>query len=235
MKKNYTVVFAVIVALLVLCVFWGCSSSDDDDDGPSLPHAEEAGLGNTEITLATGVQVYNKADGTPYTPGVEYLVRPRDRQQLGNSYCAAVEAVSKVTSDGKLTLKLPVYNTYWSEHKFNGTTFWDGLDITANPPNTKIAYVDNFFIILSSSNSLMLQNNNVNGESKATYMYADRDAIVTASFEGEGDDGEPITIYVNAILKQGWNSVIESVSGSTWTIVSGNHGAGYRWERPDDD
>jgi hypothetical protein len=35
MKKNYTIVFAVITALIALCAFWGCDSSGDDDDGSS--------------------------------------------------------------------------------------------------------------------------------------------------------------------------------------------------------
>jgi hypothetical protein len=33
MKKNYTIVFAVIAALIVLCAFWGCDSGGDDDSG----------------------------------------------------------------------------------------------------------------------------------------------------------------------------------------------------------
>jgi hypothetical protein len=35
MKKNYTIVFAVITALIALCAFWGCASGGDDDDGSS--------------------------------------------------------------------------------------------------------------------------------------------------------------------------------------------------------
>jgi hypothetical protein len=34
MKKNYTIVFSVIAALIVLCAFIGCNSGGDDDSGP---------------------------------------------------------------------------------------------------------------------------------------------------------------------------------------------------------
>jgi hypothetical protein len=37
MKKNYTVVFATVLALIALCAFWGCSSSGDDDDFTPQP------------------------------------------------------------------------------------------------------------------------------------------------------------------------------------------------------
>jgi hypothetical protein len=228
MKKNYTVVFAVIVALLVLCAFWGCSSSDDDDDGPSLPHAEEAGLGNTEITLATGVQVYSKADGTPYAPDGEKQVRPRNSHRLGNSYLAAViSAGSKITFNGNLTPKLPVYTPYWSDYDAPPRDKF----LTADPPDVKIARVENFS---ANSGEFRLDNNHTNGASWVHYMYANKDAIVTGVYKEELN-GVPFSWYVNLKLKEGWNSVIQSVSvsNSTVTEVTGFPSAGYRWEVSD--
>ncbi|MDR1315469.1 MAG: hypothetical protein LBK13_01240, partial [Spirochaetales bacterium] len=34
MKRNYTIVFAVITALIALCAFWSCDSGGDDDTSP---------------------------------------------------------------------------------------------------------------------------------------------------------------------------------------------------------
>jgi hypothetical protein len=224
MKKNYTIVFAAVTALIVLCAFWGCSSSDDDD-GPSLPHAEEAGLGDTEITVAAGVQVYKMEDGNPYVPGMEVTVRPRS-SKFDSNYAGAVEAVSKITSDGKLTLKLPVY-TYWGDYTDD---LLEEQGITADPSDVKIARVDNF---RPTTSGVRLDNNNTNGESwrGVSYIYADKDAIVMGVYEDQNGDGLPVSFYVDMILKQGWNSVIQSsLSGSNATVVTGIPGAGYRWE-----
>ncbi|MDR1315448.1 MAG: hypothetical protein LBK13_01135, partial [Spirochaetales bacterium] len=132
MKKNYTMVFAVIAALIALCAFWGCSSSDDDDDGPA-----SAGLGDKEITLATGEQVYND-DGSEYKPGSVQTVRTLSGQ-TGSSYAAL--SLGSIDTDGKLTLKLPVF-TYWGE--LGGGSFDPGL--TVNPSDVKSVDVREFTV-----------------------------------------------------------------------------------------
>jgi hypothetical protein len=219
MKKNYTIVFAVIAALIVLCAFWSCSSSDDDD-GPSLPQAEEASLGNVQITVADRVQVY-KTDGSEYKPGSAVAVEPKSSNSI--SYTAAVAALSNIDANGKLTLKLPIF-TYWSE--INPTKFQnDGL--TAVPPDVRTAEIRTLEITVSGTR-FELYNNSTNGQSNARYIYADKDATI----QGVEDDGDTIDL----ILKAGWNSVIKkNVSGSDWAIVTGKHGSGYRWEAEQQD
>jgi hypothetical protein len=55
MKKNYTIVFAVIAALIALCAFWGCASGGDDDDsgsaGPIGSAADLAKIGTPGYPL----------------------------------------------------------------------------------------------------------------------------------------------------------------------------------------
>jgi hypothetical protein len=228
MKKNYIVFFTTVLALTALCAFWGCSSSDDDD-GPSPLQAEEAGLGK-EITLTPtqGVQVYKMEDGSPFTPPTgEVTVRPRS-SKFNSNYAAAVEAVSRITSTGMLTLKLPEY-TYWGDYT-DDLLAEEG--ITADPPDVKIARVDNF---KATTGGFRLDNNSINttnGESwrGVSYIYADKDAIVTGVYEDQNGEGMPVSFYVNLILKEGWNSIIQSLSGSNATVVTHIPGAGYRWE-----
>jgi hypothetical protein len=103
--------------------------------------------------------------------------------------------------------------------------------LTANPPDVKTAAVNNFKFSDSGSD-FRLDNNNATGGGRVIYMYADKDAIIKGVYE---DDG--VTLYVNLILKKGWNSVIESWSGSnpdSATQATGIPGAGYRWEVSDD-
>jgi hypothetical protein len=56
MKKNYTIVFAVVTALIALCAFWGCSSGGDDDDsgsaGPIGSAADLAKIGTPGYPLS---------------------------------------------------------------------------------------------------------------------------------------------------------------------------------------
>jgi hypothetical protein len=196
MKKNYTVFFAVIAVLIVLCAFWGCSSSDDDD-GP--PPAEE-------ISWAVEEQVYQPG-GSEYQPGSAQTVRP-ESGDVGSSYADAVADVSSIDADGKLTLKLPVFN--WN--KFGGTPLDTGL--TANPPDVKFVYVDSFNVVGSGLN---LGKNRTSGGGRLGYVCADKNAVIT----GVSDSGESI----NLILKRGWNPVIPGGPGST--MVVGEHGDGY--------
>jgi hypothetical protein len=226
MKKNYTMVFAIVAVLIALCAFWGCSSSDDDD-GPSLPNAEEAWLGDGEYSVVAGVQVY-QADGSAYNPGTEKPVRPRNINRLGSSYATAVtSAGSKITSDGKLTLKLPDYTPYWNDY--------DGPEedqfLTVNPSNTKFAHVEEFQV---NNGEFRLTNSNTNGVNLITYMYADRDATITAAAVNIEEEGEPFYWNVHLKLKKGWNLVIETESDSGETLVTGTPGAGYRWTVSDD-
>jgi hypothetical protein len=205
MKKNYKVFFAVIAALIVLCAFWGCSSSDDDD-GPSLPNAEEAGLGNdAQITLATEEQVYN-TDGSHYNSTTD--VEPHTDS---SSFNDDVKGLSDITS-GKLTLKLPRF-TYWGEVD---PSWLQALGFTATPSDVQTFYMGSLDL-----NSAALRK--TDGTNEVKYIYADKDARI----QGTSEEGTPIDL----ILKQGWNQVIEGPSG----MVTGNPGAGYKWVAFDDD
>ncbi|MDR1317924.1 MAG: hypothetical protein LBK13_13745 [Spirochaetales bacterium] len=225
MKKNYTMVFATVTALIALCAFWGCSSSDDDD-GPSLPQAEEASLGNVQITVADGVQVY-KADGTtPYTftPGPAKQVTTYNH--VSGSYAAAVAALSSIDANGKLTLKLPVV-TDWTGFDSNGFQD-DGL--AADPFDVKTVEIRTLVFSVSSDNFELDNINTTNGDT-LRYIYADKDARIS----GVEDDGDTVDL----ILKQGWNAVIKirgkNGTGSGGALVTGKHGSGYRWVASDDD
>ncbi|MDR1286186.1 MAG: hypothetical protein LBK08_01115 [Treponema sp.] len=216
MKKNYTIVFTAVLALIALCAFLGCDSGGDDD-GSSLPLAEVASLGTGEITLAEGAQVYNE-DGTPYTPGTGKTVRP-ESGDVGSSYADAVAAVSGIDAAGKLTLKLPVFTSlYWDA--FGGTTMPAGL--TANPSDVKLADMTYLHV---DGGALRLRRNNTNGRGVVSYTYVDKDAVITGEFDDHGE-----TIFANLILKLGWNLVIEGRFGSNTAMVTGSPGDGYRWE-----
>ncbi|MDR1317667.1 MAG: hypothetical protein LBK13_12420 [Spirochaetales bacterium] len=219
MKKNYTIVFAVIAAVIVLCAFWGCSSSDDDD-GPSLPPAEEAPLGNTMIPLAEGEQVY-EANGSPYNPGSTKNVKPETDTSGSSSFHADLETLSSITADGKLTLKLPVFtDTYWNECNNEYIYIKEGDGLTANPSDVRYAHVHDFRVV---SESLRLVK--TKGANTVTYLYVDKDARIW----GETEEGDGMTNHVNLNLKRGWNSVIQSVSGSNMTTAGGIPDGDYKW------
>ncbi|MDR1315378.1 MAG: hypothetical protein LBK13_00780 [Spirochaetales bacterium] len=77
MKKNYTIVFAVIVALIVLCAFWGCDSGGDDDSGsPSVSNP----IGNAADLAKIGTPGY-PLDGT-YTLTADVTL-PADWTPIG--------------------------------------------------------------------------------------------------------------------------------------------------------
>jgi hypothetical protein len=220
MKKNYTVFFAVIAALIALCAFWGCSSSDDDDDGPSLPPAEEAGMGDVEISIAAGEQVY-KTDGSEYKPGIAKDVLTPSGDAGDNYADDVIAAGSTITAEGKLTLKLPVF-THWSDADVE--VWHTGMEgLTANPSDVKTLHVGSFFI---SGGSEFGQKN---AEHDVSYVYADKDARI----QGTSPDGE-WTIHAELILKQGWNSIIWTESGSNLYMRTGIPGAGYKWVLADD-
>ncbi|MDR1316180.1 MAG: hypothetical protein LBK13_04825 [Spirochaetales bacterium] len=52
MKKNYTIVFAVIAALIALCAFWSCDSGGDDDSGSA------GSVGSANDLMKIGTQGY---------------------------------------------------------------------------------------------------------------------------------------------------------------------------------
>jgi hypothetical protein len=218
MKKNYTMVFAVVTVLIALCAFWGCSSSDDDD-GPSLPNAEEAGLGDVEISIAAGEQVYETNGTTPYTfaPGPVKTVKTY-ASDTGLSYISDVVAAgSEITYEGKLTLKLPVF-THWDDTDVDiWHTEMEGL--TANPSDVKTFHVGSFAI-----NSGELDLGQTNGTHDVSYVYADKDATIQGVTNEDG-----MTFHVNLKLKKGWNSVIGGSSGSGWTMATGTPDGTYKW------
>ncbi|MDR1317147.1 MAG: hypothetical protein LBK13_09775 [Spirochaetales bacterium] len=209
MKKNYTVFFAVIAALIVLCAFWSCSSSDDDD-GPSLPNAEEASLGDdAQVPLATVEQVYD-ADGDPYNSTNN--VEPHTDS---SSFNTGVKTLSSISS-GKLTLELPRF-TYWGEVD----PLWlQTMGFTANPSDVQTFYMGGLDV---DSTSFML--NKTDGTNEVKYIYADRDAVI----QGTGGDEEGIFV-ANLILKQGWNLAISNPTSMRTAIP----GAGYKWVVSDD-
>jgi hypothetical protein len=221
MKKNYTIVFAAITALIALCAFWGCSSGDDNDDGPSLPPAEEAWLGDKVIMLAEGEQVYQE-DGTPcvFNPGTPTkTVRPRN---VGASYVTAVETVSSIDEYGILTLKLPPYNTtYWTE--FTGTL---DTGLTADPPDVKHVMVEDFGV--SDSEGFRFRKRNETWSEGINYIYVDKDARIYG-VTTVNDAGGQHTVYVNLILKKGWNLIITKFSGSDYEMKTGIPGDEHRW------
>ncbi|MDR1315428.1 MAG: hypothetical protein LBK13_01035 [Spirochaetales bacterium] len=224
MKRNYTVIFAAALALIVLCAFWGCDSSDDDD-GPSLPHAEEASLGTGEITLATGEQVYEADGATHYSPSNTGKTI-RTHNDIGSSYVPLVSAASSISDSGILTLKLPAYS-YWAESDNGGRIEEEGL--TADPPDVLTVHIWDFVVESSSDAFYRAVVEKRKGTDSVTYLCANKDARIWGEVE---DDG--IRFSVNLILKQGWNSVIVSDSGSR-TIVSGSPGSGYRWIAEEED
>jgi hypothetical protein len=211
MKKNYTVFFAVIAALIALCAFWGCSSSDDDDGPP------EGFLGNAQITLADGEQVY-KEDGSNYIP-VSAPEAVRTSNNCGASYGDSVAALSSIDATGKLVLKLPVI-TNWSETLDEGY-LEEGTP--ADPSDVRVVLADNFRVPDIAGKKARLKK--VKGANNyVIYTYADKDAHVW----GESDDqGTHITMEM--FLKRGWNVGIASVSGSNETWVNGSPGDGYKW------
>jgi hypothetical protein len=211
MKKNYTIVFAAIAALIVLCAFWSCDSGSDDDGGPS------SALGDKEITLAEGVQVYND-DGSEYQPGSVQTVRAQS-SQTGASYAAL--SLGSIDADGKLTLNLPVF-TQWSEIGGGAVT-----GLTVEPPDVKVAEVSSFLV---AGNDLRLQNNDGGKNQIINYEYADRDAHIY----GQGTVTNPAgLVEINLFLKKGWNSVIidfpPDYPSSNSTMVTGSPGAGFKW------
>jgi hypothetical protein len=223
MKKNYTMVFTIALALIALCAFWGCSSSDDDDDGPSLPYAEEASLGDVNISLATGEeQVYN-ADGSEYKPGSPKEVWTYS-SETSPSYSDDVAGLSSIDADGKLTLDLPVF-TYWDEVEVSWHT--DMGFTTVKPPDVRTAHVGELSVGASSgSRECILWK--TNGTSMAEYIYADKDAVITGKSSPNEEGG---TMTANLILKKGWNLAIgyNAPDGSI-SLASGDPGPAFRWE-----
>jgi hypothetical protein len=229
MKKNYTIVFAVIAALIALCAFWGCSSSDDDDSpySPPLPPAEEAGLGDVEITVAAGEQVYNADGTTPYTfaPGAAKVVWVAN-SDIGSNYNTAVAALSSIDSNGKLTLKLPVFS-FWADADVK--VWHTEVGLTAVPSDVQTAQVST----LKFGSSLgitenMLRKTNADGTSEVYYVYADKDAEI---HDETSPDEEGKTGRVDLILKKGWNLAIgyNAPDGSI-SLTSGDPGPAFRWE-----
>jgi hypothetical protein len=213
MKKNYKVFFAAIAALIVLCAFWGCSSSDDDD-GPSLP---EGFLGDEQITIAEGVQVYK--DGSEYKPVSAQTVRAQF-SQTGASYAAL--DLGSIDTDGILTLNLPVF-TYWSE--IGGGVNLVGLGLTVVPPDVKVVMVEDFPV---DGRHLRFRNKNSGNRGAINYIYANKDAHISGQIPVSGGQQ-----YVNLILKKGWSSsIIDFLSdspASDSTSVIGNPGDGFKW------
>jgi hypothetical protein len=212
MKKNYTIVFAFIAALIALCAFWGCSSSDDDDD--SVP---SSALGDKKITLAGGeARVYNN-DNSEYKPASSKTVQAQS-SQTGASYAALT--LGSIDTDGKLTLKLPVF-TQWEE--IGGGADLAGLGLTAAPSDVKIVTVDDFLV---DGKTLELQNKNSGKQGKINYIYANKDAHISGQIPIGGG-----TQDVNLILKKGWNSVIITFlsSSSNSTCVNGSPDDGFKW------
>jgi hypothetical protein len=203
MKKNYTIVFAVIAALIALCAFCGCSSSDDDD-GPS-----------GDLQISTGEQVYNK-NGTEYKPGSVKQVQTHTND-TGASYAALT--VGSIDADGKLILNLPAF-TQWGE--VGGGTV---TGLTAEPSNVKVVGVSCFLV---AGRVFLNKNTDSAAEWIINYIYADRDAHIYGQDTVEGGQQE-----LNLILKKGWNTEIiyfpSDFPSSNSTAVVGNPGAGYKW------
>jgi hypothetical protein len=68
MKKNYTIVFVFITALIALCAFWGCSSSDDDDGND---------FGDDGVSKSIKIIDFDDRDGTP--PKVKFAIVNAER------------------------------------------------------------------------------------------------------------------------------------------------------------
>jgi hypothetical protein len=226
MKKNYMIVFAAIAALIVLCAFWGCSSSDDDDD-PSLllPLAEEASLGNAEITsIVTNGQIFKKSDGNPLNSISAGSVWT-SVSMTGSSYSSAVALHSSITTDGKLTLQLPVFTQWddvdpaWVQNEVLGQ---EGLTVVINPPDVRTVSVGAVFA------SGVSDIRNTNGSQRNEYWYADRDAVIQV-VKNNGV-GEPV-ILLNLNLKKGWNSTIMT-EGTGGKI--GRPDSSFKWTTYDD-
>ncbi|MDR1316700.1 MAG: hypothetical protein LBK13_07485 [Spirochaetales bacterium] len=202
MKKNYTVVFAAVTALIALCAFWGCSSSDDDD-GPSLPNAEESGLGNE--TSISGERVYNN-NGTSYSPGSTMKTVWAD--DSGSVYKAVVAANSRIETNGTLTLKLSDFISAGDWSQVDANQFQtDGLQVTPSDVRTVLVGVhgirtDDFKLAKT------------NGTHTAEFVYADKDATVQG-------------VNVDLILQQGWNWIIADISSGT--VITGIPDSTYRW------
>jgi hypothetical protein len=188
-------------------------------DGSSLPDAEIASLGNIEIEPATGVRVYNE-NGGAYNPGAEKKVWALSGD-AGDTYMnAVVTAGSNITSDGKLTLKLPVFSSYgnWDEI----TSFHEKAGLTANPSDVKTVYLGSLDV---GDGEKELVRRKTSAE--IDYLYADKNAVVQGVYVDNGYTG-----HINMILKKGWNLIIETRTGpSTWTFVTGipSDLADYKW------
>jgi hypothetical protein len=225
MKKNYTIVFAAVTALIVLCAFWGCDSSDDDD-GLLLPLAEEASLGNTTITpITTNEQVYKKSDGNPCDS-----VSPGDVRtsvsNTGSNYRLTVAEISSITANGKLTVKLPVF-TQWDDVDpawLQKEVLEKGFTAVINPPDVQIVSVGVF------QASGIPDMRKTNGPQVNEYWYANKDAIIQAVSNA---DGETVTI-LNLNLKLGWNSVITTTLGGAVTGTTGRPDSSFKWTAYDD-
>ncbi|MDR1316435.1 MAG: hypothetical protein LBK13_06135 [Spirochaetales bacterium] len=184
MKKNYTMVFAAGLALIALCVFWGCDSSDDDDS----PSPEE------QISI-TGKQVYGD-DGSEYRPSSVQTIRASSSSDTGASYAALT--LGSIDTNGNLTLNLPAF-TQWSE--VGGGT---EPEITADPQNVRVVMLPSF--IVDDGELRNIKRNGATVDAVIVYTYADKDAHIY----GTTSEGE----VVNLTLKKGWNSVIKVLSGS---------------------
>ncbi|MDR1315924.1 MAG: hypothetical protein LBK13_03530 [Spirochaetales bacterium] len=126
----------------------------------------------------------------------------------------AEAALGSIDADGKLTLKLPVIS------QWTGIPIWHTkMGLTADPSDVRTVYVGSLKVADEG-----LELIKTNGTSSVSYIYADKDALITGK---AGENGT--AVYVNLILKKGWNSVIEGPSGSNRTMASGSPDDTYKW------
>jgi hypothetical protein len=200
-----------LIFLFTLCVFLfsfvSCPTPPEEEE-PEEEGGPDGFIGLTIDREFTGV---TNASNTTFT----HVVEPPSLFSPLNDFFTTTPEV-KLTTDGKFTLKLGEVK----QSKLIDYPWPSSVKVT---PGLQIFSCGVFFdgTNLTYTKQITWRKDDYGS---VTLFYANKDGTINGT---ETRDG--MTMTYNVSLKQGWNTVIATVSGSNVTGTSGHPDASYKW------
>ncbi|MDR1316185.1 MAG: hypothetical protein LBK13_04850 [Spirochaetales bacterium] len=151
MKKNYTIVFAFIAALIALCAFWGCSSSDDDDGNDFGDDGVPKSIKVTDFYDMDGSGTSKVKYGITATRKAAAAIAVSDFEELSAVDAGYAEAALFTIADAKLnptgtawtgTGTYYIFIAQYDEHDHGFPWFFSKEKIKINSARTTLSYND---------------------------------------------------------------------------------------------